>query len=329
MQSIEPHRILAPTLDLNREPLGSQSRVVTTILPLHTLYYRCTHYTAAIEMFLHMTLAPGHPLLLTLTLEHSPRSSPWHSRRVWTFDCCRSVWTLGPWTVGCLGRCHVSTRRHLGSRRGRGLQRRPRRVRRRTRSELEQQPTTTICTTTDQQQRTTTICRTTTTSTMNNNDMYNNKNEQLRYVQQQHQQRTTTICTTTTNNNDMYNNNEQLDEVASCCSKFWIRTTTTTLIFIENLFCTRLGILLTGNVVNRACCGPTCGQGMSWVGHVVDRACCGQGMLWAGHVVGRACMLGAGHVGGGGARHVTGQNQGWHSICFSFNIYIHLIFIFI
>ena len=36
VQSIEPHRILAPTRDLNREPLGPQSRVVTTILPLHT-----------------------------------------------------------------------------------------------------------------------------------------------------------------------------------------------------------------------------------------------------------------------------------------------------
>ena len=35
--SIEPHRILAPTRDLNREPLGPQSRVVTTILPLHTV----------------------------------------------------------------------------------------------------------------------------------------------------------------------------------------------------------------------------------------------------------------------------------------------------
>ena len=39
VQSIEPHRILAPTRDLNREPLGPQSRVVTTILPLHTIYF--------------------------------------------------------------------------------------------------------------------------------------------------------------------------------------------------------------------------------------------------------------------------------------------------
>ena len=37
VQSIEPHRILAPTRDLNREPLGPQSRVVTTILPMHTI----------------------------------------------------------------------------------------------------------------------------------------------------------------------------------------------------------------------------------------------------------------------------------------------------
>ena len=41
VQSIEPHRILAPTRDLNLESSGPQSRVVTTILPLHTnrLYY--------------------------------------------------------------------------------------------------------------------------------------------------------------------------------------------------------------------------------------------------------------------------------------------------
>ena len=36
VQSIEPHRILAPTRDLNQEPPGSESRVVTTIQPLHT-----------------------------------------------------------------------------------------------------------------------------------------------------------------------------------------------------------------------------------------------------------------------------------------------------
>ena len=42
VQSIEPHRILAPTRDLNRDPLGPQSRVVTTILPLHTAQMICT-----------------------------------------------------------------------------------------------------------------------------------------------------------------------------------------------------------------------------------------------------------------------------------------------
>ena len=35
VQSIEPHRILAPTRDSNQEPPGPQSQVVTTILPLH------------------------------------------------------------------------------------------------------------------------------------------------------------------------------------------------------------------------------------------------------------------------------------------------------
>ena len=37
VQSIKPHRILAPTRDSNQEPPGSESRVVTTILPLHTI----------------------------------------------------------------------------------------------------------------------------------------------------------------------------------------------------------------------------------------------------------------------------------------------------
>ena len=36
VQSIEPHRILAPTWDSNQEPPGPESRVVITILPLHT-----------------------------------------------------------------------------------------------------------------------------------------------------------------------------------------------------------------------------------------------------------------------------------------------------
>ena len=39
VQSIEPHRILAPTRDLNREPLGPQSRVVTTILYYYYYFY--------------------------------------------------------------------------------------------------------------------------------------------------------------------------------------------------------------------------------------------------------------------------------------------------
>ena len=39
VQSIEPHRILAPTQDSNLEPPGPQSRVVTTILPLKWFGY--------------------------------------------------------------------------------------------------------------------------------------------------------------------------------------------------------------------------------------------------------------------------------------------------
>ena len=35
VQSIEPYRILAPTRDSNQEPPGPESKVVTTILPLH------------------------------------------------------------------------------------------------------------------------------------------------------------------------------------------------------------------------------------------------------------------------------------------------------
>ena len=44
VQSIEPHRILAPTRDSNQESPGPQSRVVTTILPLHTYDMRHMHY---------------------------------------------------------------------------------------------------------------------------------------------------------------------------------------------------------------------------------------------------------------------------------------------
>ena len=51
VQSIEPHRILAPTRDSNPGPPGPESRVVTTILPLlkvlgqwQPLYYRCWRY---------------------------------------------------------------------------------------------------------------------------------------------------------------------------------------------------------------------------------------------------------------------------------------------
>ena len=38
VQSIEPHRILAPTLDSNQEPPGPESKVVTTILPLTSVW---------------------------------------------------------------------------------------------------------------------------------------------------------------------------------------------------------------------------------------------------------------------------------------------------
>ena len=45
VQSIEPHRILAPTRDLNRESLGPQSRVVTTIPLLHTYSTSATRWS--------------------------------------------------------------------------------------------------------------------------------------------------------------------------------------------------------------------------------------------------------------------------------------------
>ena len=50
VQSIEPHRILAPTRDSNQEPPGPESRVVTTILPLHTIYvYIISHVHRAYD----------------------------------------------------------------------------------------------------------------------------------------------------------------------------------------------------------------------------------------------------------------------------------------
>ena len=39
VQSIEPHRILAPTRDSNQEPPGPESRVVTTIILLHIEHF--------------------------------------------------------------------------------------------------------------------------------------------------------------------------------------------------------------------------------------------------------------------------------------------------
>ena len=50
VQSIEPHRILAPTRDSNQEPLGPQFRVVTTILALHTCGDR---YTTTAHIMVH------------------------------------------------------------------------------------------------------------------------------------------------------------------------------------------------------------------------------------------------------------------------------------
>ena len=47
VQSIESHRILAPR-DLNREPLGPQSRVVTTILPLQSIVGTTTNKCPAL-----------------------------------------------------------------------------------------------------------------------------------------------------------------------------------------------------------------------------------------------------------------------------------------
>ena len=63
VHSIEPHRILAPTRDLNREPLGSQSRVVTTILPLHTYIICFINYRSSIyypSQILRFPVLPKH-----------------------------------------------------------------------------------------------------------------------------------------------------------------------------------------------------------------------------------------------------------------------------
>ena len=44
VQSIEHHRILAPTRDSNQRPLGLQSRTVTIILPMHTRAWSLSHH---------------------------------------------------------------------------------------------------------------------------------------------------------------------------------------------------------------------------------------------------------------------------------------------
>ena len=54
VQSIEPHRILAPTRDSNQEPPGPESRVVTIILPLHTRDLMSRHGTSCHVMSYHV-----------------------------------------------------------------------------------------------------------------------------------------------------------------------------------------------------------------------------------------------------------------------------------
>ena len=56
VQSIEPHRILAFTRDSNQEPPGPGSRVVTNILPLHTIEQ---FELSANGSFLRKTISPS------------------------------------------------------------------------------------------------------------------------------------------------------------------------------------------------------------------------------------------------------------------------------
>ena len=59
VQSIEPHRILAPTRDSNQEPPGLESRVVTTILPLHTISESSVVFVISF-LFLQLQRLPIH-----------------------------------------------------------------------------------------------------------------------------------------------------------------------------------------------------------------------------------------------------------------------------
>ena len=70
VQSIEPYRILAPTRDSNPGPPGPESKVVTTILPLHT--YVCTN-TSAPLFFIVVNVFP-HVKPPWQVLNHLP---PW------------------------------------------------------------------------------------------------------------------------------------------------------------------------------------------------------------------------------------------------------------
>ena len=69
VQSIEPHRILAPTRDSNPGPPGPESRVVTTILPLHTISeYRLmvchnTLVTTLVYFYVHEIIAYMYNLI--------------------------------------------------------------------------------------------------------------------------------------------------------------------------------------------------------------------------------------------------------------------------
>ena len=88
VQSIEPNRILAPIRDLNQEFLGPQSRVVTTILPLHT-FYNVQHKFLRLLLILKQVLLKSQTQ--SLCWNHSMPIISSDSTSVWNPDISNST----------------------------------------------------------------------------------------------------------------------------------------------------------------------------------------------------------------------------------------------
>ena len=100
VQSIEPHRILAPTRDSNQEPPGPESRVVNTILPLHTIglhVFESSRYMNSIKVvFLRQSTLLSKRLTLRSWLRYRWIAGVEAdlSTSLWLLACGRGLYTV-------------------------------------------------------------------------------------------------------------------------------------------------------------------------------------------------------------------------------------------